>query len=211
MFYNLSQEDFLKLEESIAKIIKKLEVLQGLEDIKSINKAKHLNECKESLNQCLEKKDKDKYDFFIYEIYNLTWGTKPFDEIDESEKISANLKVDKCQENIPSLKEIAQSVLKEEVDDLINDHPLMLEKLKDYDEFGVPRKISIRQAKLALLEVGLLENVEIMMQSADKATQISWEYATEFERQNELILFFQQQTKLSDEFVDELFKKAKEY
>ncbi|XHA79992.1 hypothetical protein DSW47_005370 [Campylobacter coli] len=56
MFYNLSQEDFLKLEESIAKIIKKLEVLQGLEDIKSINKAKHLNECKESLNQCLEKK-----------------------------------------------------------------------------------------------------------------------------------------------------------
>lgn len=36
MFYNLSQEDFLKLEESIAKIIKKLEVLQGLEDIKSI-------------------------------------------------------------------------------------------------------------------------------------------------------------------------------
>ncbi|WP_223207548.1 hypothetical protein [Campylobacter coli] len=64
MFYNLSQEDFLKLEESIAKIIKKLEVLQGLEDIKSINKAKHLNECKESLNQCLEKKDKDKYDFF---------------------------------------------------------------------------------------------------------------------------------------------------
>ncbi|EAI5447371.1 hypothetical protein BWQ50_09115, partial [Campylobacter coli] len=91
------------------------------------------------------------------------------------------------------------------------DHPLMLEKLKDYDEFGVPRKISIRQAKLALLEVGLLENIETMMQSATKATQISWEYATEFERENELILFFQQQAKLSDEFVDELFKKAKEY
>ncbi|EFC32469.1 TPA: hypothetical protein RTG46_001394 [Campylobacter jejuni] len=211
MFYNLNQEDLLKLEQSIAKIIKKLEALQGLTDIKSINKSKHLNECKEFLNQCLEKKDKDKYDFFIYEIYELTWGSKPFDEIDESEKIPANLKVDKYQENIPSLKEIAQGVLKEEVDELINNHPLMLEKLKDYDENGIPRKITIRQAKLALLEAGLLDDIEVMIQSADKSIQINWEYATEFERKNELILFFQQQTKLSDAFVDELFIKAKEY
>lgn len=40
----------------------------------------------------LREKDKDKYDFFIYEIYNLTWGTKPFDEIDESEKSQQILK-----------------------------------------------------------------------------------------------------------------------
>lgn len=209
MFYNLNKDNFLKLEQSIAKIAKKLEALQGLTDTKSINKAKHLKECQESLSKCLEKKDDDKYDFFIYEIYNLNWGIKPFDEIDESEKIPANLKVDKYQENIPSLKEIAQSILKEEVDDLINNHDLMLEKLKDYDEKGVPRKISIRQAKLALLEAGLLEKIESMIQNASKATQISWEYATEFERSNELILFFQQQAKLSNEFVDELFKKAK--
>ncbi|ELE6054230.1 hypothetical protein RMS37_000431 [Campylobacter coli] len=211
MFYNLKTNDFLELETTIARIEQKLLVLKDLNDQKSINKAKHLSESKSSLQKCLDKKDDDKFDFFMHQIYTLTWGTKPIEEMSEDEILPCCLKVDKEQENIPSLKEIAQSVLKEEVDDLINDHPLMLEKLKDYDEFGVPRKISIRQAKLALLEVGLLENVEIMMQSADKATQISWEYATEFERKNELILFFQQQTKLSDEFVDELFKKAKEY
>ncbi|HBK1648153.1 TPA: hypothetical protein LGB28_000990 [Campylobacter coli] len=211
MFYNLKTNDFLELETTIARIEQKLLVLKDLNDQKSINKAKHLSESKSSLQKCLDKKDDDKFDFFMHQIYTLTWGTKPIEKMSEDGILPCCLKVDKEQENIPSLKEIAQSVLKEEVDDLINDHPLMLEKLKDYDEFGVPRKISIRQAKLALLEVGLLEDVEIMMQSADKATQISWEYATEFERKNELILFFQQQTKLSDEFVDELFKKAKEY
>ncbi|HEQ3585083.1 TPA: hypothetical protein VGT30_001382, partial [Campylobacter coli] len=199
MFYNLKTNDFLELETTIARIEQKLLALKDLNDQKSINKAKHLIESKSSLQKCLDKKDDDKFDFFMHQIYTLTWGTKPIEEMSEDEILPCYLKVDKEQENIPSLKEIAQSVLKEEVDDLINNHLLMLEKLKDYDEFGVPRKISIRQAKLALLEVGLLENIETMMQSADKATQISWEYATEFERKNELISFFQQQAKLSDE------------
>ncbi|WP_257941567.1 hypothetical protein [Campylobacter lari] len=157
----------------------------------------------------LRKKDDDKYDFFLHQIYTLTWGHKPIEEMNEDEILPCYTKVDKEQVNIPSLKEIAQSILKEEVDALINNHPLMQQRMRDYDEKGVPRKISIRQAKLALLEVGLLETIETMMQSAPKATQISWEYATEFERNNELILFFQQQAKLSDDEVDELFKKAK--
>ncbi|HEC1792064.1 TPA: hypothetical protein R1734_000361 [Campylobacter lari] len=209
MFYNLNANDFLELETTIARIEQKLLALDGASDQKSINKAKHLNESKASLRKCLEKKDDDKYDFFLHQIYTLTWGHKPIEEMNEDEILPCYTKIDKEQVNIPNLKEIAQSILKEEVDALINNHPLMQQRMSDYDEKGVPRKISIRQAKLALLEVGLLETIETMMQSAPKATQISWEYATEFERNNELILFFQQQAKLSDDEVDELFKKAK--
>ncbi|TQR29150.1 hypothetical protein DMB92_08415 [Campylobacter sp. MIT 99-7217] len=210
MFYDLNEEQKARAKELLEHIKTKLEKLNGLKDIKSLNKAKHVKECVNSLQRCLDEKDEDKYDFFIWDIYTLVWGIKPFDEMSEEEKQEANLKVDKYQENIPSLKQIAQSTLKAEVDELIDKSFLMSLRLKEYDEKGVPRKISIRQAKLILLENELLDDIEEMIASSDKKTQISWEYATEFERNNPLILSFQKAANLSDEFVDELFKKAKE-
>ncbi|WP_257941566.1 hypothetical protein [Campylobacter lari] len=56
MFYNLNANDFLELETTIARIEQKLLALDGTSDQKSINKAKHLNESKASLQKCLEKK-----------------------------------------------------------------------------------------------------------------------------------------------------------
>lgn len=47
-----------------------------------------------------------------------------------------------------------------------------------------PSKVTIRQAKLALLEKGLLSKVDELMKSdkADEAMKIEWEYATEVKR-----------------------------
>ncbi|HDZ4932029.1 TPA: hypothetical protein RTF98_000316 [Campylobacter jejuni] len=208
MFYILNENDKKYLNDTLEKVNKKIQDLQDKNEQENLNKAKHLNECKNSLEACLNKSD-DKYDFFIYEIYTFVWGEKQAILLPEDELKQTNSKIDKTQINIPTLKELAQSVIKEEVENRINNSLKMQERLQEFNENGIPRKITIRQAKLALLEAGLLDDIETMMQSAPKAIQINWEYATEFERENELILFFQQQAKLSDEFVNELFKKAK--
>ncbi|EAI0562313.1 hypothetical protein ABM514_002065, partial [Campylobacter coli] len=98
MFYNLKTNDFLELETTIARIEQKLLVLKDLNDQKSINKAKHLSESKSSLQKCLDKKDDDKFDFFMHQIYTLTWGTKLIEEMSEDGILPCCLKVDKEQE-----------------------------------------------------------------------------------------------------------------
>lgn len=47
---------------------------------------------------------------------------------------------------------------------------------------AVPNKVTPRQLREALLEVGILEVVEAIVAASDRATQIRWEYAIEFER-----------------------------
>ncbi|TEY00359.1 hypothetical protein [Campylobacter sp. US33a] len=209
MFYILSQSDKKYLNDTLEKINKKLQDLQGKNEQKDLNKAKHLNECKNSFEACLNGSDNDKYDFFIYEIYTFVWGEKQAILLPEDELKQTNSKIDKTQTNIPTLKELAQSVIKEEVENHINNSIKMQERLQEFDENRIPRKITIRQAKLALLEAELLDDIEAMIEKADKATKISWEYATDFERNNPLILKFQSELSLSNEIVDELFKKAK--
>jgi hypothetical protein len=54
-------------------------------------------------------------------------------------------------------------------------------KLKEID---IPNKVTIRQAKLALLDFGLLDEVDAILQSPNvpRKTKIEWEYANEIER-----------------------------
>ena len=54
-------------------------------------------------------------------------------------------------------------------------------KLKTID---VPNKVTIRQAKLALLDFGLLDEVDAIFQTPNvpQKTKIEWEYANEIER-----------------------------
>ena len=49
---------------------------------------------------------------------------------------------------------------------------------------NVPDKVTIRQAKLALLDFGLLDEVDAILQSPNipRKTKIEWEYANEIER-----------------------------
>jgi hypothetical protein len=73
---------------------------------------------------------------------------------------------------------------------------------------SVPHIVTIRQAKLALLQSGLLDAVETVMQQADRKTQIEWEYAHEFRRSWPALLQMQPLLNLTDEQIDNLFKLA---
>lgn len=68
--------------------------------------------------------------------------------------------------------------------------------------------VTPRQAKLALLGAGLLDQVEAAVAASDKATQISWEYAIEFRRSEPLINDLGKQLGLTDEQIDQLFITA---
>lgn len=74
-------------------------------------------------------------------------------------------------------------------------------------------KITLRQTKLILNQMGLLSGVESYINSIEdeklKATaKIEWEYANDVERTNPLIATLQAGLNLSDEQVDDMFREA---
>lgn len=198
MFYLLDNADKQELTQLLAKIEAKISSLNA-QDVKSLNKAKHLNECKDSIKLCLDKRDEDKYDFFIYHIYTIIWG---FKDAPRDEEILNS-------QNCPSLKELAkQEPFEMEVESLILSSEKFIQRQREFDENNVPLSITSRQAKLALYQADLLDKVQTLIQN-DKAAEIEFEYATEFERSHHLITSLQKQLKLSKEKIDELFKEAK--
>ena len=72
----------------------------------------------------------------------------------------------------------------------------------------VPQVVTTRQAKLALLQAGLLDDIETAIAQADRATQIEWEYATEFKRTWPTLLAMQTTLGLTDQQLDDLFTLA---
>lgn len=53
---------------------------------------------------------------------------------------------------------------------------------------AVPQKVTRRQFKLALLDIGILDDVEAMIAASnDRALQINWAEALDFERSNPFI------------------------
>lgn len=78
----------------------------------------------------------------------------------------------------------------------------------DPEPIQVPQIVTIRQAKLALLQAGLLDDVDAAVAQADRATQIEWEYATEVRRDWSTLLTLQAALGLSDQQVDDLFISA---
>lgn len=74
--------------------------------------------------------------------------------------------------------------------------------------FDVPQVVSSRQARLVLLNQGLLANVEAMIAQQDTATRITWEYATEFRRDDPLLTSLAANLGLSDEEIDDFFVQA---
>lgn len=77
----------------------------------------------------------------------------------------------------------------------------------------VPVVVTPRQAKLALLSVGLLDNAEAAIDAiADPATkrvaQIEWEYAHEFRRDWPLLISLAYSMGMTDAELDELFRQA---
>lgn len=78
-----------------------------------------------------------------------------------------------------------------------------------------PIIISRMQAKYALLEFGLLDQVELLIQNMDRYTQLAWSEASEFNRNSPLLnslkkyITWPDGSPLTDEDIDDLFNKAK--
>lgn len=74
----------------------------------------------------------------------------------------------------------------------------------------IPQVVSMRQARLALLAVDLLDDVEAVVAAAGRAAQIEWEYATEVRRNHPLLAAVQAAKGMSDADIDQLFIAASE-
>jgi hypothetical protein len=68
--------------------------------------------------------------------------------------------------------------------------------------------ISMRQCRLKLLKMNLLELVETEMQK-DKTLSIEWEYATEINIDNPLVLMFSEKLGLTEEARVTMFEEAR--
>jgi hypothetical protein len=73
---------------------------------------------------------------------------------------------------------------------------------------AVPESVTPRQVRLILLQQGLLANVEAMIAQQDEATKITWEFASEFRRDDPLLLSLAQNLGLTDEQIDDFFIAA---
>jgi hypothetical protein len=71
----------------------------------------------------------------------------------------------------------------------------------------IPSSITMRQARLHLLDLDLLDDIEGFI-SQDRKWQIEWEYATEILRNSQLIEAVKTSLGLDDDAVDNMFIKA---
>lgn len=72
----------------------------------------------------------------------------------------------------------------------------------------VPTSVSMRQAELALLAAGLLDDIEALIASLPREDQITWKRATVVERPNPLVAYVQNINGLTDLQIDDLFIQA---
>lgn len=72
----------------------------------------------------------------------------------------------------------------------------------------IPQSVTMRQARLALLGAGLLDDVEAVISAAGRVAQIEWEYAAVVDRSNPAVAAVQQQQALTDAQIDALFREA---
>ena len=71
----------------------------------------------------------------------------------------------------------------------------------------IPKTITPRQARLALLGAGLLDDIEVLL-TTDKAMQIWWEYSLEVDRDNAHIVTAGTALGLTELQLDEMFIAA---
>jgi len=72
----------------------------------------------------------------------------------------------------------------------------------------VPQVISMRQARLALLGAGLLDDVEAAVAQAPRAVQIEYEYSSELHKDWPTLVMLAAALGMTDEQVDQLFITA---
>ena len=83
------------------------------------------------------------------------------------------------------------------------------EELLQQIEDAKPKVVTMRQARLALLQSGLLQTVQdAIANSTDEAMKIEWEYATEVRRDWGSLITLVTQLGITDLQLDDLFQLA---
>jgi hypothetical protein len=72
----------------------------------------------------------------------------------------------------------------------------------------VPQQVSPRQARLALLSANLLTQATAAVDAGDQQTQITWEFASYFDRNDPLIIGIGTKLNLTSAQIDDLFRAA---
>lgn len=72
----------------------------------------------------------------------------------------------------------------------------------------VPASVTPRQARLLLLSQNLLAQVESIIAASDEATRIEWQYASEFRRDDPLLLSLATSLNLTEQQLDDFFIAA---
>lgn len=78
---------------------------------------------------------------------------------------------------------------------------------KEYEKSLIPKTISLRQARLYLLSIELLDDIENII-SQNRAYQIEWEYANQIERESPLVEILGQALNLDSDVIDNMFMEA---
>lgn len=104
---------------------------------------------------------------------------------------------------------VAQRIMAELVDGVWHERW----ELVDAPPAPVPAAVTMRQARLVLLQAGLLDQVDAVIAAiADPAeraaAEITWEYSTEVERHNLLVEQLAAAFDLTDEQIDDMFRQA---
>ena len=73
---------------------------------------------------------------------------------------------------------------------------------------NVPQSVTPRQARIALLNAGLLDQVEAAIASGPRADQITWEFAVDVRRDYALIANLGTALGLTGTQIDDLFRAA---
>lgn len=72
----------------------------------------------------------------------------------------------------------------------------------------IPQVLTMRQARLVLNQVGLLDDVEAAVQAAERSVQIEWEYATEVRRDWQTLITLAQALNLDEAALNNLFEQG---
>ena len=73
---------------------------------------------------------------------------------------------------------------------------------------SIPKVVSRFQAKAALAQAGLLDQVEAAISGGDAITKLAWEEAVEYHRESPMIEGLAKSLGLTDDQIDDLFIAA---
>lgn len=72
----------------------------------------------------------------------------------------------------------------------------------------IPPSVTMRQARLQLLAMGLLDDVNVAVQSLSAVAQIEWEYATQVNRDSDFVAQMAALLEMSEADLDDFFMEA---